>query len=76
LLSHCGADQVWLHTGYNESHQWNNIYDYPMEKTAWGWAKSFKVAENAGQLHLCFKDSANNWDNNNGWDWSYDVRHK
>lgn len=71
LLANSGADQVWMHTGFGDA--WEDIYDYPMEKTPWGFAKTFRV-EKGKHLNLCFKDSANNWDNNNYRNWGFDVR--
>ncbi len=72
LLSNAGADQVWLHTGYGDHDKWQAVHDYRMEKTGWGWAKTIQV--NAGsRFNFCFKDSANNWDNNSGANWSFEV---
>lgn len=72
LLRSAGADQIWLHAGYGEARNWHDISDYRMEYTDYGWAKTFKV-EDASRLNLCFKDSANNWDNNNGFNWSFEI---
>ncbi|MHB1418510.1 MAG: carbohydrate-binding protein [Bacillota bacterium] len=72
LLSDSGADQVWLHTGYGNAHQWQQVHDYRMEHTGRGWVKTFP-AEGPGQLNFCFKDSASNWDNNSGVNWTYQV---
>jgi len=72
LLANSGADQVWLHTGYGTDDNWRQIYDYPMERTARGWVKVFKLQDES-RLHFCFKDSASNWDNNNGTNWSFEI---
>jgi len=72
LLSECGADQVYLRTGYG-SDQWENIYDHRMEKVGNEWEKEIRI-EKEGQFNFCFKDSANNWDNNNGLNWSYTIK--
>ncbi len=72
LLHNAGADQIWMHTGYGEAGNWQGITDHRMEHTSYGWAKTFKV-ENISRLNLCFKDSANNWDNNNGFNWSFEI---
>ncbi|QGP91163.1 Starch/carbohydrate-binding protein [Neomoorella glycerini] len=72
LLDACGADQVWLHTGYGDANSWQNIYDYRMERTGYGWVKNIRV-EDGSRLNICFKDSANNWDNNNGLNWSFEI---
>jgi len=71
LLAGAGADQVWLHTGYGEG-PWQNLYDYPMKKVGNEWEKTVEITRE-GQFNFCFKDNANNWDNNNGLNWSYRV---
>jgi len=72
LLHDSGADQVWLHVGYGDAGNWRNVNDYRMEYTDYGWVKKLKV-ENEKRLNICFKDSANNWDNNNGLNWSFEI---
>lgn len=70
LLAQSGADQVYVHVGYGD--RWEYVSDYPMQKTANGWQKVLSV-EHPGSLNFCFKDSANNWDNNNGLNWSVSI---
>lgn len=72
LLSGAGADQVFLHTGYGTA-SWQNIYDHRMNKAGNEWEKSIEI-ERDGQFNFCFKDSADNWDNNNGMNWSYTIK--
>ena len=73
LLSQCGADKIWMRSGYSQGRSWEDIYDHPMEKTEGGWVKKIKL-EKPGTFNFCFKDSANNWDNNNGLNWSFTVQ--
>ncbi len=72
LLAGCGADGVYLHCGYGSSNNWSNIEDIKMEWTQRGWVKTFKPKDDS-RLNFCFKDSASNWDNNNGINWSVEV---
>ncbi|AFV11261.1 hypothetical protein Tph_c10380 [Thermacetogenium phaeum DSM 12270] len=73
LLATSGADQVWLRTGYGTG-PWQNIYDYRMNKVGPNeWEQTVEITRE-GQFNFCFKDSANNWDNNNGLNWSYTIR--
>lgn len=72
LLAQAGADQIWLHTGYGEG-AWSGINDYQMIKAGNEWEQKV-IIENGGQFNFCFKDSANNWDNNNGLNWSYRIK--
>ena len=69
LLSQCGAEQVYLHCGFGDPQHWNNAQDQRMEHTARGWEKNVALQNN--QMIFCFKDSANNWDNNSGHNWVF-----
>lgn len=69
LLTKSGATQVYLHTGFGD--RWKNVYDHRMEPTQAGWEKTIQMEGN--NLSFCFKDSANNWDNNNGQNWSFTL---
>lgn len=63
ILSNCGAEKVYLHYGYDG---WNNTETVPMKKdNKGGYNAQIKVNGNE-ELNFCFKDNANNWDNNNG----------
>lgn len=71
-LAASGADKIFLHAGYGNE-QWGNVMDIPMKKTRdGGWSISVQVSEPAN-FNFCFRDSAQNWDNNNGRNWSYQV---
>lgn len=72
LLAQSGADQVYLHMGYGDVENWGYVQDHRMEKLGWGWVKVLP-AEDLGAMHICFHDSANNWDNNSGANWSFQV---
>jgi len=72
LLAKSGAQQIYLHVGYGSNDNWQMVTDYPMYFTGNGWEKTITVAEGT-RLNFCFKDSANNWDNNNGNNWSFIV---
>ena len=72
LLSESGADQVYLHCGYGDAWSWHNVKDIRMEKTARGWVKTMQLEEDS-RFNFCFKDSANNWDNNNHLNWSVEI---
>ena len=63
LLSECGAEEVFAHIGWGDS--WDNLDDIKMSKTKTGFTATISV-ESMNQLNLCFKDAMNNWDNNNG----------
>jgi len=67
LLDNSGASQVYLRTG--QGNRWENVYDHRMERTSAGWEKTIQMEGN--DINFCFKDSASNWDNNNGQNWSF-----
>ncbi len=73
LLFKSGAQELYMHTGFGKRHQWENVYDHRMERTGRGWEKTIHIEQNHNQLNFCFKDSASNWDNNNGENWTYAV---
>lgn len=72
LLNKQGADKVYLHVGYGSENSWADIGDYEMARTSEGWETVLKV-HRGGNLNLCFRDRANNWDNNNGHNWTLKV---
>jgi hypothetical protein len=67
LLSKSGADRVFLHCGYGDPNNWRDVTTMQMDRTARGWEKNVPMKNHT--LAFCFKDSANNWDNNNGYNW-------
>lgn len=73
LLAQSGADQVYLHVGYGMADHWNAVADMRMAKTGWGFVKTMSVPDASTRLNFCFKDTAENWDNNNGDNWSFQI---
>lgn len=73
LLARSGADQVFLHVGYGDAGEWRNVSDLKMSRTGWGWVKTLEMPEDQTRFNFCFKDSAGNWDNNNGINWSFEI---
>lgn len=72
LLKNSGADSVYLHYG---SDGWNNSRTVSMNHAPEGGFMTEIKADAGSEINLCFKDSANNWDNNNGWNWKCEVVH-
>jgi len=70
LLAKSGANDVLAHVGYGST--WKHTSDYRMEKTDTGFEVTIPVIE-GDTLNICFKDCANNWDNNSGKNYSFDV---
>jgi len=74
LLFSSGAQEIYLHMGYGPHDNWRQVQDLKMLRTGRGWEQTFQ-ANDPGRLNLCFKDSADNWDNNSGHNWSFEVHH-
>jgi len=70
LLSKSGAAQVYAHVAFDED--WNSQQVYPMIKKADGFEVCIAV-EDADNLNVAFKDCANNWDNNDGHNYTFDI---
>ena len=70
LLSKSGASHIYARIGFGNS--WSDLYDYPMTRTMSGFEATIPVNE-ADTLNVCFKDCANNWDNNCGMNYSFDI---
>lgn len=71
-LAQSGTQALYLRTGYG-SGDWEGVQDIKMRKARDGsWAASL-VIDDASRLNFCFHDGADNWDNNNGFNWSYEI---
>jgi hypothetical protein len=72
LLSRSGAQQVYLHAGYGDAREWQDVSDMKMSRTGWGWVKTLEIPDYK-RFNFCFKDNADHWDNNNGLNWSFEI---
>jgi hypothetical protein len=70
LLSNSGAEKVYLHYGFDG---WNNVNTVPMKKSLSGAFNTEVKVNGKDEFNFCFKDSANNWDNNSGSDWKVEI---
>ncbi|MDR3542993.1 MAG: carbohydrate-binding protein [Desulfosporosinus sp.] len=71
ILSNSGAEKVYLHYGFDG---WNNAETIAMKKTLSGAFNTEVRVNGKDELNFCFKDNANNWDNNNGFDWKAEIK--
>ncbi len=72
LLARSGADQVFMRVGYGAAGDWHNVQDLKMSRTGWGWVKTLEMPDDS-RFNFCFRDSAYNWDNNKGINWSFEI---
>ncbi len=74
LLTKSGAKEVFAVVGFGDNKSWDNVSTYPMSSTnQHAYELSIPVKEN-GQLNVAFKDSANNWDNNSGKNYTFYIQ--
>ena len=64
------AEKIFLHYGFGEN--WDNVSEIEMEKTELGFQAELSLPE-SDFLKLCFKDNNENWDNNDGTDYSFVI---
>lgn len=57
------SEEVFIHFGFGSN--WDNINDIQMKKTDLGFQAEIELLE-GDSFNFCFKDSNNNWDNNEG----------
>lgn len=71
LLAEAKAEKVFIHAGYGS--KWEKPVDLPMRKGRDGsWSVTLNIDE-PSEFNFCFHDNAQNWDNNYGRNWSYQV---
>jgi hypothetical protein len=70
LLAKSGAQELYAHIGFGNT--WAGTSDFKMNKTATGFEAVVPVSSQ-GPLQVAFKDNANNWDNNGGYNYTFTV---
>lgn len=70
LLAKSGATHVFAHVGFGS--RWDKINDFRMERTSTGFQTTVPVS-GYDTLNVCFKDCAENWDNNSGKNYTFDI---
>ena len=71
VLTNSGADEVYLQYGFDG---WTNTEATPMKKATHNRFVTDVEIDGNRELNFCFKDSANNWDNNHGIDWKVEIK--
>ena len=64
------ADEVYIHYGFGLL--WENLQDVKMEKTELGFQAEITL-DDSDSLNFCFNDGQNNWDNNDGYNYSFAI---
>ncbi len=73
LLAASGADRVFAHYGYGDA--WEDAELVEMTSCDGGFETQIEL-KMPGRLNLCFKDSAENWDNNSNANYTFDIAAK
>ena len=69
LLNNCGAEKVYLHFGFDG---WKDAETIPMYKNHGSYNTEIRMTGRE-ELNFCFKDNADNWDNNSGKNWTIKI---
>lgn len=72
LLARAGAQDIYLHAGFGNHNNWSNVMDVKMSRRGHGFETRFAIEEET-RFNFCFRDSADNWDNNHGHNWSFEI---
>ena len=69
-LFQIGSEETYLHYGFGMN--WDNVSEVKMEKTELGFQCEIDILE-SDSLNLCFRNGANEWDNNFGQNFTFDI---
>ncbi len=72
LLAKSGAQEVYLHAGFGKNQIWDNVMDIRMNRQGNSFVSNLAIEEES-RFNFCFKDNAENWDNNSGRNWSFEI---
>lgn len=64
------SNEVFIHYGFG--HNWNNLNEIQMEKTDLGFQAEIELVS-GDKLNLCFRNSNNEWDNNNSENYVFPI---
>lgn len=73
LLVQAGADSIFAHLGYGD--KWENSAFIPMKHELDKFSADIEIQEGKS-LCICFKDAADNWDNNSGENYIFKISKK
>ena len=64
------SDEVFIHYGFGNN--WDNLNEIKMEKSDLGFQVEIDLLSN-DSLNLCFRNSTNEWDNNDGQNYVFPI---
>lgn len=74
LLAKSGASEVFAVVGFGDNKNPQSTSTYPMNNAGQQIFELSIPAKDSGQINVAFKDSANNWDNNSGKNYSFYIQ--
>ena len=64
------SEEVYVHYGFGNN--WDNLNEIKMEKTELGFQTEIELISSE-TLNLCFRNSSNEWDNNDGQNYVFPI---
>lgn len=64
------SEEVFAHYGFGNN--WDNLAEVKMQKTELGFQVEIELVSNE-PLNLCFRNANNEWDNNFGQNYSFEI---
>lgn len=64
------SEEVFIHYGFGTN--WDNVNEIAMEKTDLGFQAEITLGEGS-TFNFCFRDGNNNWDNNEGQNYIFNI---
>ena len=70
VLFENNSEEVYIHYGYGLN--WDNVNEIKMNKTELGFQAEINLPE-SNQLNLCFRNSLDEWDNNQNSNYIFEI---
>lgn len=64
------CEKVFVHYGFGNN--WDNLNEIEMNRTELGFQAEIQIISNEN-LNLCFRSNTNEWDNNDGKNYSFEI---
>ncbi len=71
LLAKCGAQEVYGVFGFGSNQNWEAVSTMDFNKEGEGVFQAIIPVEQGKNINIAFKDSAENWDNNSGMNYTF-----
>ena len=65
------SEKVFIHYGFGSN--WDGLKDVEMKKTELGFQAEIRLGKAKEDLQMCFKNNENQWDNNEGKNYQFEI---